>query len=100
MKPIKEYGVIRVWGGFEVIGITTERGRQTYGRRADDSSTHVASRDVVAKLPDQQSALSFMAKAGRIKAKHRPKIKDAERALTEARRAEDSDLEALIREIA
>jgi hypothetical protein len=96
MRPILYYGVIRVWGGFEVIGVTTERGRQVYGRRADESSTHVAARDVIAKLPDQQSALSFMAKAGRIKAKHRPKIKEAERELTNAKGAEQRELEALV----
>ena len=96
MKPISYYGVIRVWHGFDVLAVTTERGRQVYGRRADESSTHVAARDVLVKLPDAQSAQSFMAKAGRIKAKHRPKIKEAERNLMLAQQAEQRELEALV----
>lgn len=99
MKPIIYHAVIRVWGGFEIIGVTTEKGRQVYGRRLDESSTHVAARDVVARFPDHQTALSFISRAGKIKAKHRGKIKEAERALSFAHRAEQDELDRLVAEM-
>jgi hypothetical protein len=97
MKPIKEYGVIRVWGGFEMIGITAERGRQVYGRRLDESSTHVAARDVIARLPDRDSALSVMEKVGRVRAKFRPKINEAQRAVQTLERVRDEEINDIIR---
>lgn len=100
MKPIICYAVIRVWGGYEIIGVTTEVGRQTYGRRLDESSTHVSTRDVVARLPDRDSALSLMERAGRIRAKYRPKIDEARRAAQLIEAQQNREIDDLVKAIA
>jgi hypothetical protein len=100
VKPIRHYAVVRVWGGFEILGVTTEVGRQTYGRRLDASSTHVATRDVIARLPDRDSALSLMERAGRIRAKYRPKIDEARRHVNLLDAQQQREIDDLVKAIA
>ena len=100
MKPIIKYAVIRsygVRGPFILIGVTTVKGRQVYGRFLhDEASTHVAECDVLCFVPTAERAYSLLERAGAVKAKHKRAIDDAQRALVRAQATERKELEALI----
>jgi hypothetical protein len=54
VKPIQYYVLVRHgFGrrGFTVLGVTSEKGRQVYGRDEHDAATHVAERDVIYRFP-------------------------------------------------
>lgn len=52
-KPILFWALARslYGGGFRIIGVTSEKGRQVYGRDSADAVTHVAEHDVVHRFP-------------------------------------------------
>lgn len=56
-KPILYYVLVRGYHyrtgrGFKVLGVTSEKGRQVYGRDPDtDAATHVAAHDVIHRFP-------------------------------------------------
>ena len=56
-KPIQYYVLVRGYHyrtgrGFKVLGVTSEKGRQVYGRDPDtDAATHVAAHDVIHRFP-------------------------------------------------
>lgn len=50
--------------GFRVIGVTSEKGRQVYGRTEDDAATHVSASDVIHRFPAGTS-LEFAKGAGK-----------------------------------
>lgn len=54
VKPTLYYCLVRggYGQGFKVLAVTSEKGRQVYGRDEDDASTHVASRDVIHRFPE------------------------------------------------
>jgi len=57
-KPILYYALNRAgWGrAFDVLAVTSEKGRQVYGRRLDDSVTHVSERDIIHRFPEGMGA--------------------------------------------
>lgn len=64
-KPILYYVLVRhPYGrrGFTVLGVTSEKGRQVYGRTEDDAATHVSERDVIHRFPEG-TTLEFAAAA-------------------------------------
>lgn len=67
-KPITHYvlvrqGYSRYRGGFTVLGVTSEKGGQVYGRDERDHVTHVSARDVLHRFPDG-TMREFAAAAG------------------------------------
>lgn len=54
-KPIQYYVLAKRFGyarrGFTVLGVTSEKGGQVYGRTEDDEVTHVSARDVIHRFP-------------------------------------------------
>lgn len=60
-KPIQYYVLVRHGFGrrsFSVLGVTSEKGRQVYGRDEHDAATHVSVRDVIHRFPEG-TALEF-----------------------------------------
>lgn len=103
MKNITFWAVVHNPCGYRgvpyvIIEVTTEKGRQVYGRYRDGASTHVAERAVLARLPDERTAERFLNAAEKIKAKHHRPIKEAGQALITAKAAEELDLTRLITE--
>lgn len=53
-KPILYWALARGLYGerFRIIGVTSEKGRQVYGRDDADAVTHVSDRDVLYRFPE------------------------------------------------
>lgn len=52
-KPILYYALTNwYYGGFRVVGVTSEKGRQWYGRDQHDQVTHGLFRDILYKFPE------------------------------------------------
>lgn len=70
---------------YRILGVTTRKGRQTYGRWLDDdSSSHVSDRDVVHFFDSEAGALAAIARIEAVEEHHRPQIAAARAALTAA----------------
>lgn len=100
-KPIF-YAVIRergfaAKGYFEILTVTTERGRQLYGRDDQEASTHVAARDCLKRCDTREEADAVLVAAENIRTRHRKNISEARRALTLAESAERRELDELVR---
>jgi hypothetical protein len=102
MKPISHYAIVRnthhfKTSPFDILAVTTMRGRQVYGRSiVDDASTHVAGRDVLVSVGTLDKAKLVLENAAKITAKHKRSISDARIALRDAMRGEQRELDALI----
>lgn len=105
MKAISHYAITRntshfKTSPFDILAVTTVRGRQVYGRSiVDDASTHVAGRDVLVSVGTLDQAKMVLENAAKIKAKHKRTISDARNALRDAERAEQRELDALIQTV-
>lgn len=83
VKPILYYALTRgaySRNGFKVLGVTSTKGGQVYGRDEYDAVTHVAERDVIHRFPEG-TTLEF-AQAAQLRAdaerkKHEPGIRMA-----------------------
>lgn len=66
-KPILYYvlarGGLYARRGFRVLGVTSEKGRQVYGRDEHEAATHVSASDVIHRFPPGTS-LDFAKAAG------------------------------------
>lgn len=68
-KPILYYVLVRKWEyatgrAWRVLGVTSEKGRQVYGRWPDDdAATHVGQLDVIHRFPEG-TTLEFASAAG------------------------------------
>lgn len=100
-KPILFYILARGgWGhgyGFRVIGVTSEKGRQTYGRDESDSPTHVGRFDVIYRFPDgttEEFAKAARNRAEKVKERMKGGVANAE---DEARRRRQEMDAAILR---
>jgi hypothetical protein len=84
-------------GYYEVLEVTTEKGRQVYGRDADGAATHVSIRDVLKRCTSRPEADEILRRAEEVKTRHRAGIDAARRALADAEGFERRELEALVR---
>ena len=70
---------------YRILGVTTRKGRQTYGRWLDDdSSSHVSDRDVVHYFDSEAEATASIRRIEAAEEHHRPLIAAARTALTTA----------------
>lgn len=100
-KPILYYALIRKWDygtgrSWTALGVTSEKGRQVYGRTADDRVTHCAASDVLHRFPEGTPFLFAQdagERASREEARHRDRIEEARRKLRKLER--DRDLAVL-----
>jgi hypothetical protein len=101
MKPTLFFAVIRSRSysnrdPFEILEITTERGRQVYGRDRHGAATHVASRDVLARCKTKATADEVLGEAATIKDRWRDKISQLRHELSAAESGERNELDAMV----
>lgn len=91
-KPILFYVLVRGFSyrnGFTVLGVTSERHGQIYGRTLpDDTITHVARRSLFYRFPDgtpPEFAIAAKARADKEWLRHEKGIQEAERRVASLR---------------
>lgn len=94
-KPILFYALAKALyrDGFRVIGVTSEKGRQVYGRDEADAVTHVAEFDVIHRFPPGTSeayAKASRDRAARVKERMHGGVAHAENLARQARRDIDA----------
>lgn len=98
-KPITHFVLAKNGGmgrfsarGFRVIGVTSTKGRQIYGRELPgDNVTHISEFDVTHKFPEGttlETALGSIDRAEKEYALHNPGIKEAESLAYQRREAQ------------
>lgn len=100
-KPVLYYALTRKWNyatgrSWSVLAVTSEKGRQVYGRDEHDAATHCRAGDVLYRFPPG-TPLEFAKAAGdratREEARHAEGIEAARRKLADLQR--DRDLAVL-----
>ena len=88
-KKIKSVALVRArFGGYRLLGVTSIKGRQHYGRWLDtEESTHVVDRDVLHTFPNDIAALEAIDRINAVEAQHKPLIQAANAALVAAQQA-------------
>lgn len=103
-KPILFYALVPGhWGGqgFRVIGVTSEKGRQVYGRDEADGVTHVAEGDVLHRFPPGTSeahAKDARKRAERTRERMKGGVDHAEQTARQRRREMDAAILAAAKE--
>jgi hypothetical protein len=99
-KPIQFYALVRGRyhhsRGFSLIGVTSEKGRQVYGRDEFDAATHVSDRDVIHRF-SPEATLEFC-KAAPVRADLESKLHSVgiSQARAELSRLEDNQRQAVL----
>ena len=88
-KKIKSVALVRArFGGYRLLGVTSIKGHQHYGRWLDtEEGTHVADRDVLHTFPNDIAALEAIDRINKVEAHHKTIIKAAEMALSATQQA-------------
>lgn len=79
-KPALYYAMITAWDaglGFKVIAVTSEKGRQVYGRDLAGNSTNRQTDDVIYRFPTEEAARGAPERARAARAAYAERIKEA-----------------------
>lgn len=94
LAPVLFYTLMRTWSrDYEVLAVTTAKRTQFFGRRMDNSATHVVAGECKGRFETAEAAQSRIAAVKAVRARHKPAIEAAEKESSRLRYLESSDID-------